>query len=175
MFFSAVKLTKNADIDKYKYFGYGIRFDEEGTFSFCSGGFGCNVTIFGVDPSSSSADNNKKHISILGEGLMQGLDGTTLTAQKMYSINFTKSRDKFCLSLHCNRANIYSFVSGKDIIKFKAKDFEIVATPLCLGNISKYFSVNNIKKTGLYRHSQVFNEKEQHSIKCLGLLKKCLL
>ena len=106
---------------------------------------------------------------------MQGLDGTTLTAQKMYSINFTKSRDKFCLSLHCNRANIYSFVSGKDIIKFKAKDFEIVATPLCLGNISKYFSVNNIKKTGLYRHSQVFNEKEQHSIKCLGLLKKCLL
>ena len=81
---------------------------------------------------------------------MQGLNGTTLTAQKMYSINFTKSKDKFCLRLHCNRANIYSFVSGTDIIKFKAKDFEIVATPLYLGNISKHFSVNSIKKTGLY-------------------------
>ena len=150
MFFGAVKLTKNADIDKYKFFGYGIRFDGEGTFSFCCGGFGCNVTIFGVDVSSSHADNKKKYLSILGEGPMQGLDGTTLTAQKMYLINFTKSRDKFCLSLHCNRANIYSFVSGTDIIKFKATKFEIVSTPLCLGNISKDYSVNNIKKTGLY-------------------------
>ena len=61
MFFGAVKLTKNADVDKYKYSGYGIKFDEEGTSSFCSGGFGCNVTIFGIDASSSNADNNKKH------------------------------------------------------------------------------------------------------------------
>ena len=37
----------------------------------------------------------------------------------------------------------------KKIVKFKAQDFAIVATPLCLGNISKYWSVNNMKRTGL--------------------------
>ena len=41
------------------------------------------------------------------------------------------------------------FVNGKEIIKFKAKDSEIVETPLCLGNISEYWSVDNVKKTGL--------------------------
>ena len=40
------------------------------------------------------------------------------------------------------------FVSGTDIYKFKDKDSEIVATPLCLGNISKDWSVDNMKKTG---------------------------
>ena len=56
---------------------------------------------------------------------------------------------KFCLSLHYNRANSYLFVNGKEIHKFKAKDSEIVATPLCLGNISKDWSVDNMKKTRL--------------------------
>ena len=53
------------------------------------------------------------------------------------------------LSLHYNGANSYLFVNGAEIYKSKAKDSEIVATPLCLGNISKNFSVNNMKKTGL--------------------------
>ena len=56
---------------------------------------------------------------------------------------------KFCLSLHYNGANSYLFVNGTEIYKFKAKDMEIVASPLCLGNISKGFSVDNMKKTGL--------------------------
>ena len=55
----------------------------------------------------------------------------------MYFINFTEHNEKFCLSLHYNGANSYLFVNGKEIHKFKAKDSEIVATPLCLGNISK--------------------------------------
>ena len=54
----------------------------------------------------------------------------------MYSINFIVTKKKFCLSLHYNRANSYFFVNGTEIYKFKAKDSEIVATPLCLGNIS---------------------------------------
>ena len=54
----------------------------------------------------------------------------------MYSINVTVTGKKFCLSLHYNGANSYLFVSGTEI-KFKAKDSEIVETPLCLGNISK--------------------------------------
>ena len=53
------------------------------------------------------------------------------------------------LSFHCNGANNYLFVNGREIIKFNAKDSEIVASPLCLGNISRDFSVDNIKKTGL--------------------------
>ena len=66
----------------------------------------------------------------------------------MYSINFTVTRKKFCLSLHYNGANSYLFVNGTEIYKFKAKDSEIVATQLCLENISKDWSVDNMKKAG---------------------------
>ena len=66
----------------------------------------------------------------------------------MYSFNLTENNKKFYLSLHYNGANSYLFVNGTEIIKFKAKDSEIVATPLCLGNISKDWSVDNMKKTG---------------------------
>ena len=52
----------------------------------------------------------------------------------------------FCLTLHYNEANSYVFVNGTEIHKFKAKDSEIVASPSCLGNISKDFSADNIKK-----------------------------
>ena len=83
----------------------------------------------------------KKNILILGEAFTQGLDDTTLTAEKMYSINFTENNKKFCLSSHYNGANSYLFVNGIDIIKFKAKYSEIVAKPLRLENISKDFSV----------------------------------
>ena len=59
--FGAVTLTKNADIDKYGYSGYGIGFDRRGSFSFPSGGFGQNVLVFGVDMSfSAHIDNEKK-------------------------------------------------------------------------------------------------------------------
>ena len=85
---------------------------------------------------------------ILGKGPTQGLEHI-LTAGKMYSINFTVSKNKFCLSLHFNGANSYLFVNSKEIYKFKAKDSEIVATPLCLGNISKDWSVDNMKKLDL--------------------------
>ena len=64
----------------------------------------------------------------------------------MYSINFTATRKKFCLSLHYNGANSYLFVNGTEIYKFKAKDSEIVPSPLCLGNISKDRSIDNMKK-----------------------------
>ena len=66
----------------------------------------------------------------------------------MHSISFTENNKKFCLSLHYNGANSYLFVNGTEMYKFKAKDSEIVATPLCLGNNSKDFSVDNTKKTG---------------------------
>ena len=92
-----VKITKNTDIDKCIYSGYGIGFDSCATFLFPSGKFAQNVIIFGVGMSSSAhIDNKKKDILILGEGPTQGLDGTTLTVEKKYSINFTVSSRKFC-------------------------------------------------------------------------------
>ena len=59
------------------------------------------------------------------------------------------NRKKFCLSLHYNGSNSYLFVNGTEIVKLKAKDWKIVALPLCLGNISKGFSIDNMIKTGL--------------------------
>ena len=98
--------------------------------------------------SSVHVDNKKKDILIFGDGPTQGLDGTILTAEKLYSINFTENNKKFCLRFHYNGANSYLFVNGTEIHKFKAKDSEIVAIPLSQGNISKDFSVDNMKKTG---------------------------
>ena len=94
-------------------------------------------------------DNKGKDILILGKGPTQGLSEHSLTAEKMYSVNFTDNGEKYCLSLHYNGANSYLFVNGTEIIKFKAKYSEIVVTPLCLGNISKDWSLDNMKDTGL--------------------------
>ena len=77
-------MTKNTDIDKYKYSGYGIGFDRRSSISFPGGEFGQNVLIFGVDMSSSvHIDNEKKDILVLGKGPTQGLEHTS-TAEKMY-------------------------------------------------------------------------------------------
>ena len=79
----AVTLTKNADIKKYKYSGYGIGLDRRSSFSFPSDGFGQNVLIFGADMSTSMhIDNKKKDILVLGRGPTEGLEHT-LTAEKM--------------------------------------------------------------------------------------------
>ena len=96
--------------------------------------------------SSVNANNKTKNILVLGKDFIQGLDNTTIYSEKLYSINFTKTNTKFCLSLHYNGANSCLFVNGTEIYKFKAKDSEIVATPLHLGNISKDVFVNNMKK-----------------------------
>ena len=87
----------------------------------------------------------RKKTLILGVGPTQGLEHA-LTAEKIYSINFTITNGKFFLSLHYNRANSYLFVNDTEIYKFKAKDSEIVASPLFLGNISKDWSIDNMKK-----------------------------
>ena len=92
MLFGAVTLTKNADIHRYGYSGYGIGFDRRGRFSFPGGGFGRNVLIFGVGMSfSAHIDNKEKDILVLGIGPTQGLEHT-LTAEKMYLIDFTVTK-----------------------------------------------------------------------------------
>ena len=160
--FGAITLTTNDDIEKYNYSGYGIGFNR-----ISSGGFGQNVLIFGADMSTSThVDNKKKDILVIGRGPTQGLENT-LTAGKMYSINFTVKKKNFCLSLHYNGAN----VNGTEIIKFKVKDSNILASPLCLGNISKAWSTDNMKKTGfngnVYDFSVDYNAVTVDSCECL--------
>ena len=146
--FGVVSLSKYADARKYKYSGCGNAFGRTSSFSFPGGGDGQNVIIFGVDMNSSMhVDNKGKDILILGKGATQGLGKHSLTAEKMYSINFSKDNLKFCLNLHYNGANGFLFVNGTEIIKFKAKDSEIVASPLCLGKISKDWSTDNMRKS----------------------------
>ena len=96
---------------------------------------------------SAHIDDKKKDILVLGKGSIQGLEHT-LTAEKMYSINFTVTKKKFRLSLHYNGANSYLSVNDTEIYKFKPKDSEIVASPLCLANISNDWQRDNMKETG---------------------------
>ena len=95
--------------------------------------------------SSAHIDNKEKKTLVVGKGPTQGLEHT-LTAEKMYSIILTVTKKKSCLTLYYNGANSYLFVNGTEIYKYKAKDSETAATPLCLRNISKDWSVNNMKK-----------------------------
>ena len=97
--FSAISLTKNADIDKYKHFGCRIGFNRNGFFSHPGDGTGRNIIIFGVDMSSSTKiDNRKKDNLILGKGPTQRLKHT-LSAKKVYSINFTENNQKILFEL----------------------------------------------------------------------------
>ena len=143
--------------------------------------------------SSAHANNKTKNILVLDKYFISGLDNTTIYAEKVYSLNFTKTNTKFCLSLHYNGANSYLFVNGTEIIKFKAKDSEIVINPLFLGNISKDSSVDNMTKIGLNRYVCDFSVNydaiaaddildihkylmEKNNIKCsLDLLKNVFL
>ena len=91
-------MTKNADVNNYRYSRYVTGFDRHGIFPSPSIGLGRNVIIFGVGMSSSTKiDNSKKYIFIFGKYLKyptQGLEHT-LSVEKMYWINFTKDKQSF--------------------------------------------------------------------------------
>ena len=93
-------MTKNADIDKYGYSGYGIGFDRKSSFSFPGGGMGQNVIIFGVDTSSSvHVDNKKKDILVLGKGPTQGLEHTLTAKKKNVFYQFYSGKKKLLFKL----------------------------------------------------------------------------
>ena len=96
--------------------------------------------------SSVHIDDKIKDILILCEGLTQGLDDTTLTAEAKYPINFTQSRKRSVLSLHYHGSNRFLFVDATKKDQFKVKDSETKDYTPCLGNISKDFAINNLKK-----------------------------
>ena len=88
----------------------------------------------------------KNDISILGERPRQGSDDTTLTADVKYHINFTQSKRRSVLNLHYNESRNFLFVNAIKIHQFKAKESEAKPYPLCFGNISKDFAINNMIK-----------------------------
>ena len=59
--------------------------------------------------------------------------------------------------MHYNGVKSYVFINGVEVIKIKAKDFEIVEKTLCWRNISKEFSADNLEKVGLNKYIYYFN------------------
>ena len=133
--FRAMQITKNAlDNDKNNYKGYGICFDERSEFGHTITE-GCNahttdarnVLIFEADMSFSvHAINRANHIYLMGTGLTQGINDTTIYAEKNFYRNFTDLGKKFVLSLHYDGDNSYLFVNGRQELKFKAKTDQLV-------------------------------------------------
>ena len=146
--FGVVKITKNVDTSKYNYSGYGNIFDAKSSFSFGNSLKAKELIIFGCDMSFSSHSNNRANkIYVLGKDFIQGINGTTIFAEKMYKTDFTEQDKKFVLSLNYNGGNSYLFVKGVEQLKFKTKNSKI---PLCLGSLSDYLSQTNQTETGLY-------------------------
>ena len=152
--FGAMQITKNTDTSKYNYKGYGICFDEGGTFAhtITEGGFAHttnarNVLIFGVGMSFSvHATNRANHMYVMGTDLTQGIHDTTLYAEK----NFTDPGKKFMLSLHYNGDDSYLFVNGRQELKFKCKTDQLVKEKLCIGNLSDQWTTSESEKTEVY-------------------------
>ena len=157
--FGAMQITKNATANsKNNYKGYGICFDEKSGFgqTITEGGFAHTtdarkVLIFGADMSFSvHATNRANHIYLMGNGLTQGINDTTIYAEKNFYRNFTDFGKKFMLTLHYNGDDRYLFVNGRQELKFKAKTDQLVKEKLCIGNLSDQWTASESEKTGLY-------------------------
>ena len=157
--FGAMQITKNAtDYDKNNYKGYGICFDERSKFghTMSEGGRthitnGKNVLIFGADMNFSIHESNRaNHLYLMGDGLTQGINDTTIYAEKKYFRNFTEPDVKFVLILHYNGDDSYLFVKGRQELKFKCKTDQLVKEKLCIGNLSDQWTASESEKTGLY-------------------------
>ena len=155
--FGAMEIAKNADTSKYNYKWYGISFDEGGTFGHTirEGNFdhttnARNVLIFGAGMSFSvHATNRANNIYVKGEAFVQGINDTTIYAEKKFYKNFTDLGKKFVLSLHYNGDNSYLFANGRQELKFKAKTDQLVKEKLCIGNLSDQWTASESEKTEL--------------------------
>ena len=127
--FGSMKITKNTDSSKNNYKGYGLCFDEGGEFGHTvkQGNFNRvrnakNVIVFGVDTSSSvHATNRSNNIYVMGKEFIQGINDTTIYAEKLFHNNFTEHGVKFVLSLHSNGDNSYLFVNSRQELNLKQK------------------------------------------------------
>ena len=99
---------------------------------------------------SIHSTNKANNICVLGKEFVQGINDTTIYAEKMYKTNFKQADKKFVLSLHYNGDNSYLFVNGAQELKFKAKDDQILKEKLYAGNLSDDWLTTNSEETGLY-------------------------
>ena len=102
--------------------------------------------------SSIHATNRPNNIYVMGKEFIQGINDTTIYAEKLFHNNFTELGVKFVLSLHYNGDNSYLFANGRQELKFKAKDDQIINEKLCIGNLSSERTKSESEKTGLYRN-----------------------
>ena len=111
-----------------------------------------NVIIFGVDTSSSiHATNRANNIYVMDKNFIQGINDTAIYAEKNFHNNFTEFGVKFVLSLHYNGDNSYLFANGRQELKFKGKDDQLINEKLCLGNLSDQWSTNESEKNWVIR------------------------
>ena len=157
--FGAMQITKKAtDNSKDKYKGYGICFDKGSDFghTIAEGGFthttdARNVLIFGLDMKFIvHATNRVNDIYVMGKGLTQGINDTTIYAEKNFYRNITDFGKRFMLSLHYNGDDSYLFVNGRQELKFKAKTDQLIKERLCIGNLSEQWTTRESKKAGVY-------------------------
>ena len=114
---------------------------------------GRNLLIFGAYMSFSvHATNRANHIYLMGEGLTRDIHDTTIYVEKNYYRTFIDHGKKFVLSLHYNADDSYLFVNGKQELKFKAKNDQLVKEKLCIGNFSDQWTTSESEKTGLYEN-----------------------
>ena len=99
---------------------------------------------------SIHANNRANNIYVLGDFLVQSINGTSIYAEKIYSKNSTEPGKKFILSLHYNSSNSYLFVNGTQDLKFTTKNNQILKEKLRVGNLSSGWIVVNSTKAGLY-------------------------
>ena len=102
------------------------------------------------------AINKGNNILILFEGPTLGLDDTSLTAGAKYPINYAQSGKRFVLSLYYDESNSFLFANAAKVYQFKAKNSEIKYYVLCLSNILKDFTINNMNKIGSKRVVKIF-------------------
>ena len=100
--------------------------------------------------SSIHATNRANNIYVMGKDFIQGINDTTIYAEKLFHNNFTEFGVKFALSLHYNGDNSDLFANGRQEPKFKAKDDQIINEKLCLGNLISEWTTSESEKTGVY-------------------------
>ena len=86
----------------------------------------------------------------MGTGLTQGINDTTIYAEKNFYRNFIDFGKKFVLSLYCNGDNSCLFVNGRQELKFKAKTDQLIKEKLCIGNLSDQRTTSESEKTGVF-------------------------
>ena len=158
--FGAMQITENTTYNsKNNYKRYGICFDERSEFghTITEGGFvhttdARNVLIFGADMSFSVHRTNRaNHIYLMGTGLTQGINNTTIYAEKNFYRNFTDPGKKFMLSLHYNGDDSYLFVNGRQELTFKWKTDQLVKEKLYIGTLIDQCTISESEKKRIIR------------------------